>query len=276
MNKHILLAATTLVFSSAIAQTNLQTAEVEAFRLMSPEKLVTGVVHSVDSAVIKSHGSSDMSRALNTIPGVKMETRGEGGSRRIQVRGSSLRSPYSIRNSMLLIDGFVFTEADGNSPIEWLDPEIISNISVVTGPAAASYGGAYGGALIAESTNPELVGNNSTCQYRISTTGRTESYSNQLPNFRLGGNFGLQSRLAYSTQFNSEELSYSLSIITSENPGYRDWEWNVKDQIYFNAQSIDKNDGQHNLIAGLYMGAWALPRPAVLCRTHNWQSFSPN
>ena len=51
---------------------------------------------------------------------------------------------------MLIVDGFIFTEADGNSPIEWLDPNLISSINVVTGPAAASYGGAYGGAFVVE------------------------------------------------------------------------------------------------------------------------------
>ena len=259
MKKHILWVFATILVSSIYAQTDLETAEVEAFRLKSPEKLVTGVIYTVDSAVIKSHGSSDLSRALNFIPGVKMDTRGEGGSRRIHVRGSSLRSPYSIRNSMLIIDGFVFTEADGNSPVEWLDPEFISSINVVSGPAAASYGGAYGGALIAESTNPTKAGSFADCQFRISTTGRAESHSNYHPTFRMSGNIGLQSRLAYSSNFYSDDFTYSLSIITSENPGYRDWEWNIKDQLYFKSKSIDENNGLHTLIGGIYMGNWALP-----------------
>ena len=153
MVRHFVSAVCTLLLVGfSIAQTSLDSVEVSAYRLTCPEKLVPGVVDSVDSAQLNAFASPDLSRAINTIPGVKMETRGEGGSRRIQVRGSSLRSKYSIRNSMLIFDGFVLTEADGNSPIEWLDPSFISNINLVTGPAAASYGGAYGGAFIVETT----------------------------------------------------------------------------------------------------------------------------
>lgn len=262
MKKHILwtLAASLLGFNS-LAQTNLQTAEVESFRIKAPEKLITGAVYSVDSAMINSHGSSDMSRALNAIPGVKMETRGEGGSRRIHVRGSSLRSPYSIRNSMLLIDGFVFTEADGNSPIEWLDPDLVSNMSVITGPAAASYGGAYGGAFLVNTISPNSSGEFTSIHQRISTNGRAEDYSPSAytPNYRYLGNQGLQSRLSYNRTTSNQFGNFSLSIISSENPGYRDWEWNFKDQVYFKNQHEDKKQGLHTFIGGYFTGAWALP-----------------
>ncbi len=262
MNKHILwiLVASSLCIKS-LAQTNLKTAEVESFRINAPEKLITGAVYSVDSTIINSHGSSDMSRALNAIPGVKMETRGEGGSRRIHVRGSSLRSPYSIRNSMLLIDGFIFTEADGNSPIEWLDPDLVSNLRVITGPAAASYGGAYGGAFLVNTISPNSSGEKTSIHQRITTTGRITDYSPSPynPNFGYIGNQGLQSRLTYNSTNSNHFGNFSLSIITSENPGYRDWEWNYKDQVYLKNQLEDKKQGLHTFIGGFLISAWALP-----------------
>ena len=262
MKKHILwaLIVSSLSFNS-LAQTNLQTAEVESFRIKAPEKLVTGAVYSVDSTIINSHGSSDMSRALNAIPGVKMETRGEGGSRRIHVRGSSLRSPYSIRNSMLLIDGFVFTEADGNSPIEWLDPDLVSTMSVITGPAAASYGGAYGGAFLVNTISPNSSGEFTSIHQRISATGRTSDYSPSAytPNYGYLGGQGLQSRLSYNRTTSNQFGNFSLSVILSENPGFRDWEWNFKDQVYFKNQLEDKKQGLHTFIGGYFSGAWALP-----------------
>ena len=49
--------------------------------------------------------------------GVLMETRGMGGSRRLNVRGSALRSPFAVRNTMLFVRGFLLTEADGTSPV---------------------------------------------------------------------------------------------------------------------------------------------------------------
>ena len=244
MTKYLLLASTVLSFSSIIAQTNLQPAEVEAFRLKSPEKLVTGALHQVDSTSITSHGATDISRSINVIPGVKMETRGEGGSRRIHVRGSSLRSPYSIRNSMLILDGFIFTEADGNSPIEWLDPNLISSINIITGPAAASYGGAYGGAFVVETNENKRYINESTGIARIATTGVSDSYFNYQ---------------AYNMLGTIDHGSYALSICNSENPGYRDWEWNNKTQLYFKAKFYGEKNVKHTIIAGNYDGRWALP-----------------
>ena len=244
MKHYILACALSAGFASAIAQSNLEAAEIEAFRLSCPETLVTGALHQIDSTSITSHGAADISRALNVIPGVKMETRGEGGSRRIHVRGSSLRSPYSIRNSMLIVDGFIFTEADGNSPIEWLDPNLISSINVVTGPAAASYGGAYGGAFVAETNENKRYVNESTGIARMATTGVPDSYFNYQAYNMLGG---------------LGNGSYALSICNSENPGYRDWEWNNKSQLYFKAKFYGANNVKHTIIAGLYDGRWALP-----------------
>ena len=97
----------------------------------------------------------------------------------------------------------IFTEADGNSPIEWLDPDLVSNMSVITGPAAASYGGAYGGAFLVNTISPNSSGEFSSIHQRISTNGRTSDYSPSAytPNYGYLGNQGFQSRLSYNIQF---------------------------------------------------------------------------
>ena len=49
------------------AQTVLETVQVEAYRLSTPEALITGALHIVDSAYIHSFAASDLSNALNGI-----------------------------------------------------------------------------------------------------------------------------------------------------------------------------------------------------------------
>ena len=261
MRKLLILASIASFISSTYSQTTeIDEAEVEAFRLKAPEKLVTGVVHEIDSSSITAHGSLDMSRALNSIPGVKMETRGEGGSRRIHVRGSALRSPYSTRNSMLLIDGFVFTEADGNSPIEWLDASLVESMNVVTGPAAASYGGAYGGAFIANTTTPSTTRVYSESNFRVSETGNDGNYINyNRPTFNLFTNPIYNTRFSSKSHYNANNASFSADVIFQESPGYREYEWNQKTQVNLKANLIDFEGGLHTMIFGLYMGNWALP-----------------
>lgn len=242
--KYSLLSALLLAGFSAFSQVNISEAEVEAYRLIAPEEMVTGSIYKADSVLINGFGSADIKTAINFIPGVKMETRGNGGSRRISIRGTSLRSPYSVRNTMLIYDGFVLTEADGNSPIEWLDPDLISKINIISGPAAASYGGAYGGAIIVD-------GNNYSEASGVSVAARNMVEST--------GSEGMQVRMSASVLKAKENGTSNISYVQTENQGYRDWEWNNKKQLEYKRSWDGEKNGNHLVYVGLYFGNWALP-----------------
>jgi len=243
-----------LISTAISAQTLLSPAEIKAYRLTTPPQLITGVFYEIDSLNIHGATNSDLSKALNSIPSVKMETRGDGGSRRLHVRGSSLRSPYSVRNTMLYYDGFVLTEADGNSPLELLDPDLINSVSVITGPAAASYGGAYGGALQVFSHNNLKTSTHAWAHIQMGSTGgkgheNDDGYSV----------LGLNSRVSAGVSHGFEHGSVNISTVISDNPGYRDWEWNNKKQLNLHASFYAPSGGVHRVIACHYDGDWALP-----------------
>ncbi|MDG2311605.1 MAG: TonB-dependent receptor [Flavobacteriales bacterium] len=239
---------------SISAQTLISPAEVKAYRLDTPAQLVTGVFHEIDSLRLHGFASSDLSQALNSIPSVKMETRGDGGSRRLSVRGSSLRSPYSVRNTMLFSDGFVLTEADGNSPLELIDPDIIQSVNFVTGPSAASYGGAYGGALQIFSRKNLKTGMGAWAHLQVGSTGG-DGYENE-----EGLSFaGINSRFSAGVSQGFERGVLNVSMVLTDNPGYRDWEWNRKQQFNLSGSFYDKSGGIHTVLACHYDGSWALP-----------------
>ena len=227
------------------AQTVLETVQVEAYRLSTPEALITGALHIVDSATIHNFAASDLCSALNGIPGVKMETRGDGGSRRLHVRGSALRSPYSVRNTMLFYDGFVLTEADGNSPLEWIDPDLVQSLSLVSGPAAASFGGAYGGALNIYTPSFTKSTTHAWIHAQAGTTGNND--------------LGINTRISSGVDVGFENMGLSISAIITDNPGYRTWEWNNKTQLNLRFKYYDKAGGIHSMVAGHFDGDWALP-----------------
>lgn len=239
---------------SISAQTLISPAEVKAYRLDTPPQLVTGVFHEIDSLRLHGFASSDLSKALNSIPSVKMETRGDGGSRRLHVRGSSLRSPYSVRNTMLFSDGFVLTEADGNSPLELIDPDFTQSVNFVTGPSAASYGGAYGGALQIFSRKNLKTGMGAWAHLQVGSTGG-DGYENE------GGlSFaGINSRFSAGVSQGFERGAINVSMVLTDNPGYRDWEWNRKNQFNLSGSFYDKSGGIHTVLACHYDGSWALP-----------------
>ena len=227
------------------AQTVLETVQVEAYRLSTPESLIPGALYIVDSAAIHNFAASDVSNALNSIPGVKMETRGDGGSRRLHVRGSALRSPYSVRNTMLFYDGFVLTEADGNSPLEWIDPDLVQSLSLISGPAAASFGGAYGGALSIYTPSFTKSATHAWVHSQVGTTGNND--------------LGINTRIASGVDVGFENMGVSISAIMTDNPGYRTWEWNNKSQLNLRFKFFDKAGGIHSILTGHYDGSWALP-----------------
>ena len=173
-----------------------------------------------------------------------MDTRGNGGSRRIQIRGTSFRSPYSVRNTMFIYDGFVFTEGDGNSPVELLDPDFISSINIISGPAAASYGGSYGGAILVEGNNYKVAeGISVAARNMVESTGRE----------------GMQARMSATILKPSNNGTLSISYVQTDNIGYRDWEWNDKRHFELKRHFSGKKNGEHLIYLGFYDGNWALP-----------------
>ena len=246
------------------AQTVLEAAQVEAYRLSTPEALIPGALHIVDSAAIHSFAASDLSRALNSIPGVKMETRGDGGSRRLHVRGSALRSPYSVRNTMLFYDGFVLTEADGNSPLEWIDPDLVKSVSLVSGPAAASFGGAYGGALNIYTPSFTKPATHAWVHTQVGTTGN-----------KYQGITTTNYRIASGVDLGFKNGGISISAIKTDNPGYRTWEWNHKTQLNLRFKYFDKAGGIHSIIAGHFNGEWALPGAITQEQVNTLPTVSP-
>jgi iron complex outermembrane recepter protein len=88
--------------------------------------------------------------AMNSIPGVRMEERSPG-SYRLSFRGSTLRSPFGVRNVKVYLDGIPFTDPGGNTYLTQLAPFDMYSLELIKGPAGSLYGAATGGALLIKS-----------------------------------------------------------------------------------------------------------------------------
>lgn len=85
--------------------------------------------------------------SLNLLPGVSMEQRSPG-SYRLALRGSSLRSPFGVRNVKIYLDEFSLTEASGGSSLNLIDPSFIRSMALYKGPEAGDFGATTGGTAI--------------------------------------------------------------------------------------------------------------------------------
>ena len=131
----------------------LPAATVVGYGERLPLRRTAAAVGVIDNTIIRRFNESSLTAAVNTLPGVRLEERATG-SYRISVRGSTLRSPFGVRNVKLYYFDIPFTEANGTSPLNILDPAQLGRIEVIKGPAGSVYGAGTGGVVRLENQRP--------------------------------------------------------------------------------------------------------------------------
>lgn len=84
---------------------------------------------------------------FNTVAGVRMEERSPG-SYRINIRGSSLRSPFGVRNVKIYWNDIPLTDPGGNTYFNQIGYNNFSYIEIFKGPAGSMYGAGTGGLVL--------------------------------------------------------------------------------------------------------------------------------
>ena len=92
-------------------------------------------------------GNTSILPALNIIPGVSMEERSPG-SYRLNIRGSSLRSPFGVRDVKIYLNNIPLTDPSGNTYLNQLSFYNFNSIEIIKGPASSLYGAGIGGAML--------------------------------------------------------------------------------------------------------------------------------
>lgn len=152
--------------------------------------------------------------AFNTVSGVRMEERSPG-SYRINIRGSSLRSPFGVRNVKVYWNDIPVTDAGGNTYFNQFAFNNFSSIEIFKGPAGSMYGAGTGGLLLLHSF---------------------ENAWKPAANLEyVTGSYGLQHILT-SAAFGKENNRSLITLAHNESDGYRDNTKNKKDNFSFNTQ----------------------------------------
>src|SRR5204863_7778451 len=145
-------------------------------------------------------GNISIIPAVNAAPGVRMEERSPG-SYRLNIRGSSLRSPFGVRNVKIYWNDIPFTDPGGNTYLNQLSIFNFQNIEIIKGPSSSLYGAGNGGALLINQ-NP-----------LITKKGLDINYT--------AGSFGM---FGFNVQLNAgnDKLANSVSVGRMNKDGYRD------------------------------------------------------
>ena len=171
---------------------------VHAYANDRPLKEVPAAIGYVDTKALERFNNTSLLQAVNTVPGVRMEERSPG-SYRFAIRGSSLRSPFGVRNVKMYWNGLPLTDGGGNTYINLVDFNSVGSAEIIKGPGASLYGAGTGGVVLLRSPL---------------------SSKNQLQLSALGGSYGLQ-RYQISAQTGSEKVRAAINYAHQVATGYR-------------------------------------------------------
>ena len=110
---------------------------------------VPGGTAVIDQTTIEQTRGANLKDVLDFVPGLMIRPRfGAADESQLSIRGSGLRNNFHLRGINVLIDGFIYGQADGFSDFESLELLTTKRIEIYKGANALAYGGyTLGGAI---------------------------------------------------------------------------------------------------------------------------------
>jgi iron complex outermembrane recepter protein len=164
--KRLLFTSALFISIVSVAQTNedtissttLKDVRITAFEQNRRLRDIPAPVGYVSHAALQRFSPASIVHAVNTVAGVRMEERSPG-SYRFNIRGSSLRSPFGVRNVKVYFNDIPFTDPGGHTYLNQLGFYNFNSIEIIKGPGSSLYGAGTGGVLLIESlSNAEKPG----------------------------------------------------------------------------------------------------------------------
>lgn len=129
---------------------SLPAVTIHAFEQARRLKDVPAAVSYINRQMLDNFSTSSIVSAVNTAPGIRMEERSPG-SYRLNIRGSTLRSPFGVRNVKIYYNDIPFTDPGGQSYLNQLGNHTMRSIEIIKGSNNSIYGAGTGGVMLIES-----------------------------------------------------------------------------------------------------------------------------
>lgn len=200
---------------------------VQSFQYNRPLKETPVALSVVSRAALSRFNNTSLVSAVNTIPGVRMEERSPG-SYRFSIRGSTLRSPFGVRNVKFYWNGLPLTDGGGNTYLNLFDFDAVGRLEILRGPGASLYGAGTSGVVLMNHPSPT---------------------KNQVQVSSVGGSFGLQ-RYQTSATLGNEKNRFFFNYAHQQADGYRQQSAMRRDA--FNAEGKFSLDTKNFLQASVF------------------------
>lgn len=190
---------------------------VKAFEQNKQQIAVASPITVISKNAIKRFDNQTLTPILNQYPGIRMEERSPG-SYRLSIRGSSLRSPFGVRNVKVYWNEIPLSDGNGNTYFNFLDVNTIEQIEIIKGLGGSMYGAGIGGVVLLKSKEASYQQNK----------------NNSIIGNMLVGSFGTLNT-SLNIQNANEKVNSTLSFAKSKFGGYR--EHSKMDREVFNWRS---------------------------------------
>lgn len=188
---------------------------LDAYKKPVPFMASTKSAAVVSGTMLQQNTPERLLESFNQIPGARMEERSPG-SYRISLRGSTLRSPFGVRNVKVYLDDFILSDASGNTYFNIISPELIDRMEVYKGPESGDYGAVTGGTVLLRTADSEMlsagaaIGSYGTFNQHIRLAKQWEKHFVEVfQNYYRTDSYREQSGLQRKTVFIKDRFQYS-------------------------------------------------------------------
>jgi iron complex outermembrane recepter protein len=179
---------------------DLSEVSVIAYHIPGKLKSLPGAVSTITTGPSQVMDYNILS-SLSSAPGVYAQE-ATPGTMKLTLRGIGSRYPYGTKKIKIYLDEIPLYSAEGETYFDDINPEFISRMEVLRGPASGIYGASLGGAILLYPKRPDY--------------GKSEFYLSN-----SAGSFGyLKSSAGFSGGNGNNDLNISITRIQSD--GYRE------------------------------------------------------
>ena len=182
------------------------------------KQTTAAAINVINRSAMDRYPDVSIVNAINSFPGVVMEERSPG-SYRLNIRGSSLRSPFGVRNVKVYYNNIPFTEPGGNTYLNALGVHNFQSIEIIKGPGSSMYGAGTGGVMLVEGSD---------------TSAHLAS---------LGYSYGSYDLHSFHASLNTSK--HSLSVQHLQSDGFREHTSSKKSIISYTGSFV--KNGKHQL-----------------------------
>ncbi|MBL1222320.1 TonB-dependent receptor [Chryseobacterium sp. L7] len=227
-------------------------AEIKIDAYKKPANFIasTKSVSVVSENLINQNTPERMLESINQTAGVRMEERSPG-SYRLSLRGSTLRSPFGVRNVKVYLDDFIVSDASGNTYFNVISPELIDRMEIYKGPESGDYGAVTGGTVLLKTKDSEnlsahlSIGSYGTFNQSFDVSKQIGKHFVEIfQNYYQTDSYRQQSEIQRKQVFIKDHFQYSEKGLLTAMVMYTDLDYQTPGGLTFEQMQADRKQAR--------------------------------